>query len=118
MSGFPTLFYKGSAALCESQHSDDRRAVLDRVAILFVFGHVMEGRCAFTRTYPHGVPGSRPGDDVAAAERFRHSSSSLIQSRSRYIIFVLLPPLSYTEFFAAYVLAAVVRGWWARGDAS
>jgi len=26
------------------------------------------------------------------------------------IVFVLLPPISYLEFFAAYVLAAVVRG--------
>ena len=42
---------------------------------------------------------------------FANSSSSLIQSKiTGNIIFVLLPPLSYWEFFAAYVLAAVVRG--------
>jgi ABC-2 type transport system permease protein len=42
---------------------------------------------------------------------FANSSSSLIQSKiTGNIIFVLLPPLSYAEFFAAYVLAAVVRG--------
>jgi ABC-2 type transport system permease protein len=42
---------------------------------------------------------------------FANSSSSLIQSKiTGNIIFVLLPPLSYGEFFAAYVLAAVVRG--------
>jgi len=42
---------------------------------------------------------------------FANSSSSLIQSKiTGNIIFVLLPPLSYLEFFAAYVLAAVVRG--------
>jgi len=42
---------------------------------------------------------------------FANSSSSLIQSKiTGNIVFVLLPPLSYWEFFAAYVLAAVVRG--------
>ncbi len=42
---------------------------------------------------------------------FANSSSSLIQSKiTGNIVFVLLPPLSHCEFFAAYVLAAVVRG--------
>ena len=42
---------------------------------------------------------------------FANSSSSLIQSKiTGNIIFVLLPPLSYREFFAAYVIAAVLRG--------
>jgi ABC-2 type transport system permease protein len=42
---------------------------------------------------------------------FANSSSSLIQSKvTGNIVFVLLPPISYLEFFAAYVLAAVVRG--------
>jgi ABC-2 type transport system permease protein len=42
---------------------------------------------------------------------FANTSSSLIQSKiSGNVIFMLLPPLSYLEFFAAYVLASVVRG--------
>jgi ABC-2 type transport system permease protein len=42
---------------------------------------------------------------------FANSSSSLIQSKiTGNIVFILLPPLSYGELFAAYVLAAVVRG--------
>ena len=42
---------------------------------------------------------------------FANSSSSLIQSKvTGNIIFVLLPPISYRQFFAAYVLAAIVRG--------
>ena len=42
---------------------------------------------------------------------FANSSSSLIQSKiTGNIIFVLLPPISYLEFYAAYVLAAVIRG--------
>jgi ABC-2 type transport system permease protein len=41
---------------------------------------------------------------------FANSSSSLIQSKiTGNIIFVLLPPLSPLELFAAYVLGAIVR---------
>jgi ABC-2 type transport system permease protein len=42
---------------------------------------------------------------------FANASSSLIQSKiTGNIVFVLLPPLSHWEFFAAYVIASVVRG--------
>jgi len=42
---------------------------------------------------------------------FANSSSSLIQSKiTGNIVFVLIAPISYAEFFAAYVVAAVVRG--------
>jgi len=42
---------------------------------------------------------------------FANSSSSLIQSKiTGNIVFVLLPPISYREFYSAYVIAAVLRG--------
>jgi ABC-2 type transport system permease protein len=42
---------------------------------------------------------------------FANSSSSLIQSKiTGNIVFVLLPPLSHWELFAAYVLGSMVRG--------
>jgi len=42
---------------------------------------------------------------------FANSSSSLIQSKvTGNIVFVLLPPISYVEFFSAYVIASIVRG--------
>jgi ABC-2 type transport system permease protein len=42
---------------------------------------------------------------------FANSSSSLIQSKiTGNIVFVLLPPISYREFYAAYVIASLVRG--------
>ncbi len=42
---------------------------------------------------------------------FANSSSSLIQSKvTGNIVFVLLAPLSYLEFYAAFVLAALLRG--------
>jgi ABC-2 type transport system permease protein len=42
---------------------------------------------------------------------FANSSSSLIQAKiTGSIIFVLLPPIPYGAFFAAYVLASLARG--------
>ena len=42
---------------------------------------------------------------------FANSSSSLIQSKiTGNIVFVLLPPISYLEFFMAYLVAALIRG--------
>jgi ABC-2 type transport system permease protein len=42
---------------------------------------------------------------------FANSSSSLIQSKiTGNIVFVLLPPLSHREIFAAYVIASTARG--------
>ena len=42
---------------------------------------------------------------------FANSSSSLIQSKiTGNIVFVLLAPIAYWEFFAAYVLASMLRG--------
>lgn len=42
---------------------------------------------------------------------FANSSSSLIQSKvTGNIVFVLLTPLSYVEFYLAFVMAAMVRG--------
>ena len=42
---------------------------------------------------------------------FANSSSSLIQSKvTGSLVFVLLPPISYLEFFLAYVIAAAIHG--------
>jgi len=86
--------------------------VLTAALFLFIFGHVLEGRVRMYETVPYTaflVPGLVMMSLLQNA--FANSSSSLIQSKiTGNIIFVLLPPLSYAEFFAAYVLAAVVRG--------
>jgi ABC-2 type transport system permease protein len=42
---------------------------------------------------------------------FANSSSSLIQSKiTGNIVFILLPPISHGAFYAAYVIASVIRG--------
>jgi ABC-2 type transport system permease protein len=86
--------------------------VLTAVLYLLIFGHVMEARIRVYDAVPYAaflVPGLVMMSMLQNA--FANSSSSLIQSKiTGNIIFVLLPPLSYVEFFAAYVLAAAVRG--------
>jgi ABC-2 type transport system permease protein len=112
MSGFPTLFYKEVLRFWKVSTQTVGAPVLSAVLFLFVFSHVMEGRTRIYDTVPYAaflVPGLVMMSVLQNA--FANSSSSLVQSKmTGNIIFVLLPPLAYWEFFAAYVLAAVVRG--------
>jgi ABC-2 type transport system permease protein len=112
MSGFPTLLYKEVLRFWKVSTQTIGAPVLTAALFLFVFGHVLEGR---VRMYD-GVSYTAflvPGLVMMAVlqNAFANSSSSIIQSKiTGNIIFVLLPPLAYWEFFGAYVLAAVVRG--------
>ena len=112
MSGFPTLLYKEVLRFWKVSTQTVGAPVLTAVLFLFVFGHVMQGRARVYDSIPYTtflVPGLVMMSLLQNA--FANSSSSLIQSKiTGNIIFVLLPPLAYWEFFAAYVLAAVVRG--------
>jgi len=112
MSGFPTLLYKEVLRFWKVSTQTIGAPVLTASLFLFVFGHVMEGRVRVYQNVPYTaflVLGLVMMSLLQNA--FANSSSSLIQSKiTGNIIFVLLPPLSYAEFFAAYVLAAVVRG--------
>jgi ABC-2 type transport system permease protein len=112
MSGFPTLLCKEVLRFWKVSTQTIGAPVLTAVLFLFIFGHVMEGRVRMYESIPYTaflVPGLVMMSVLQNA--FANSSSSLIQSKiTGNIIFVLLPPLAYWEFFAAYVLAAVVRG--------
>jgi ABC-2 type transport system permease protein len=86
--------------------------VLTTLLYLVIFGHALEGRL---EVYPglrytaFLVPGLVMMSVLQNA--FANSSSSLIQSKiTGNIVFVLLAPISYVEFFSAYVVASVVRG--------
>ena len=107
LAGFRTLLYKGGAALLEGQLPDRRAPVLNALLFLLIFSHVLDrhvtvhGEVAYTSFL---VPGLVMMSVLQNA--FANSSSSLIQSKiTGNIIFVLLPPLSYREFYAAYVIA-------------
>lgn len=112
MSGFPTLLYKEVLRFWKVSTQTVGAPVLTAALFLFIFGHVLEGRVRLYGSVSYTaflVPGLVMMSLLQNA--FANSSSSLIQSKiTGNIIFVLLPPLSYWEFFAAYVLAAVVRG--------
>jgi ABC-2 type transport system permease protein len=112
MSGFPTLLYKEMLRFWKVGTQTIGAPVLTAALFLFLFGHVMEGRVRIYGSVPYTaflVPGLVMMSVLQNA--FANSSSSIIQSKiTGNIVFVLLPPFSYWEFFAAYVLAAVVRG--------
>ena len=112
MSGFGTLLYKELLRFWKVAFQTIAAPVLTTLLYLLIFSHVMRGQAPVYDVVPYSaflVPGLVMMAVLQNA--FANSSSSLIQSKiTGNIIFVLLPPLSYWDFFAAYVLASVVRG--------
>jgi ABC-2 type transport system permease protein len=111
-SGFRTLLYKETLRFWKVAFQTVAAPVLTGVLYLLVFGHVLEGR---VEVFP-GVGYTAfliPGLVMMSVlqNAFANSSSSLIQSKvTGNLVFVLLPPISVREFFAAYVAASVLRG--------
>jgi len=110
--GFRTLLYKEVLRFWKVSFQTVMAPVLNAVLFLLIFSHVLDrhvtvyGDIAYTTFL---VPGLVMMSLLQNA--FANSSSSLIQSKiTGNIIFVLLPPLSYREFYAAYVIASVLRG--------
>ena len=112
MNSFYTLFYKEVLRVWKVSFQTVLAPILTSLLYLLIFSHVLERH---VQVYP-GVTYTAfliPGLVMMALlqNAFANSSSSLIQSKiTGNIVFVLLAPISYTEFFAAYVLASVVRG--------
>jgi ABC-2 type transport system permease protein len=111
-SGFPTLLRKEVKRFYKVAFQTVAAPVLTAVLYLLIFGHVLEGK---VEMYGHLsytaflIPGLVMMSLLQNA--FANTSSSLIQSKiTGNLVFVLLAPLSNLEFYAAYVLAAVVRG--------
>ncbi|HEX7053013.1 MAG TPA: ABC transporter permease [Burkholderiales bacterium] len=107
-----TLFRKELLRFAKVAVQTIAAPVLTALLYLVIFGHVLEGRLQVYAGVPYGaflVPGLVMMSVLQNA--FANSSSSLMQSKiTGNIVFVLLPPISYVEFFVAYVAAAVVRG--------
>lgn len=112
MSGFRTLLYKELLRFWKVSFQTVAAPVLTALLYLLIFAHVLEAHVQIYENVPYAaflVPGLVMMSLLQNA--FANSSSSLIQSKvTGNILFVLLPPLSYREFFAAYVLAAALRG--------
>ena len=112
MAGFPTLLHKELLRFWKVSFQTVAAPVLTALLYLLIFSHVLDrhvqvyGNVRYTAFL---VPGLMMMSVLQNA--FANSSSSLIQSKvTGNIVFVLLPPLSYVEFFAAYLIAAMVRG--------
>jgi ABC-2 type transport system permease protein len=112
MSGFSTLFRKEMLRFLKVSVQTVAAPVLTATLYLVIFGQVLEGRLQVfdgVRYASFLVPGLVMMSVLQNA--FANSSSSLIQSKiTGNIVFVLLAPISYLEFFCAYVAASVVRG--------
>ena len=112
MTAFRTLLYKESLRFWKVSFQTVGAPVLTAVLYLMIFGHVLEGRLQPLAGVSYTgflIPGLVMMSVLQNA--FANSSSSLIQSKiTGNIVFVLLPPISWLEFYAAYVLAAILRG--------
>lgn len=112
MDGFLTLLYKEVLRFWKVSFQTVAAPVLTSLLYLLIFSHVLEQHVKVYENVTYTaflVPGLVMMSVLQNA--FANSSSSLIQSKvTGNIIFVLLPPISYRQFFAAYVLAAIVRG--------
>lgn len=112
MTGLWTLFYKELLRFWKVSLQTVLSPLVTTLLYLLIFSHVL---AAHVQVYP-GVGYTAfliPGLVMMAMlqNAFANSSSSLIQSKmAGNIVFLLLPPLAYWEFFTAYVAAAVVRG--------
>jgi len=112
MGGFPTLLYKELLRFWKVSFQTVAAPVLTALLYLVVFAYALGDR---VRAFEHTtyaqflVPGLVMMSVLQNA--FANSSSSLIQSKiSGNLVFMMLPPISYMEFFGAYVLAAMIRG--------
>ena len=112
LTGFWTLFRKEWMRFWKVRVQTILAPVLTALLFLVVFAHSLRGR---VEIFP-GVDYAAflvPGLAMMAVlqNAFANSGSSLMQSKmTGNIVFVLLPPLSHQEFFAAYLLAAAARG--------
>lgn len=112
MMAFSTLLYKELLRFWKVAFQTVLAPVITAMLYLLIFSHVLEER---VQVYP-GVSYTTflvPGLIMMSMlqNAFANSSSSLIQSKiTGNIVFVLVAPLSYLEFFTAYMLASVIRG--------
>jgi len=111
-SGFSTLLRKEVKRFYKVAFQTVAAPVLTAVLYLLIFGHVLDGKVEMYGQLSYTaflIPGLVMMSLLQNA--FANTSSSLIQSKiTGNLVFVLLAPLSNLEFYAAYVLAAVVRG--------
>ncbi len=111
MIGFRTLLYKELLRFWKVAFQTVASPVLTALLYLLIFSHVLDGQVEVNnvRYAAFLIPGLVMMSVLQNA--FANSSSSLIQAKvTGSVVFILLPPIGYAEFFLAYVGAAVLRG--------
>jgi ABC-2 type transport system permease protein len=112
-AGWVTLLEKELLRFWKVSFQTIAAPVLTALLYLLIFSHVLESRVSVfggqVRYTAFLVPGLVMMSVLQNA--FANASSSLIQSKiTGNLIFVLLPPLSPLDMYAAYVIGAMVRG--------
>jgi len=112
VTSFQTLLQKELLRFWKVSVQTVAAPILTAVLYLVVFAYALEGRVRVYDSIPYTdflVPGLVMMSVLQNA--FANSSSSVVQSKiTGNIVFILLPPISYLEFFGAYVLASIIRG--------
>ncbi len=110
--GFYTLLAKEVRRFLKVTMQTVLTPMVTALLYLLVFGQALEAHVEVYAGVSYSaflIPGLMMMSIIQNA--FANSSSSLIQSKmTGNLVFVLLAPISSLEFFAAFVLAAVVRG--------
>lgn len=111
-TGFRVLLYKELLRFWKVSFQTVAAPVITALLYLAIFGHALQNRVDVYAGIDYVsflVPGLVMMSVLQNA--FANSSSSLIQSKiTGNLIFMLLPPLSHWDLFAAYTLASIVRG--------
>ena len=112
MTGWQTLLYKEVLRFWKVAFQTVAGPVLTAMLYLLIFGHALESHVKVYDKISYTaflVPGLAMMSLLQNA--FANSSSSLIMSKVMgNLVFLLLTPLSYMNWFVAYVGASVIRG--------
>lgn len=110
--GIFTLFKKEVLRFWRVSFQTIASPVITALLYLLIFSHVLAGRVQVYDDVPYTaflIPGLIMMSLLQNS--FANSSSSLVQSKVMgNIIFVLLTPLTYLQFFLAFLAASIVRG--------
>lgn len=111
MKGCLWLFWKELVRFGKVAFQTVLAPIITSLLYLLVFSHVLEGRVDVYQGVSYTaflVPGLIMMTVIQNG--FANSSSSLVQSKiTGNIVFVQITPITYIQFFLAYVAAAVVR---------
>ena len=111
MSGLRTLLYKEVLRFWKVGFQTVAAPVMTALLYLLIFSHVLDAQVQVNsvRYAAFLIPGLVMMSVLQNA--FANTSSSLIQSKVMgSVVFILLPPITYVEFYLAYVVAAMLRG--------